>query len=262
MERLLSADLLRRTVRLGASSCLFLLLAILLPVRAGFAAGSPVLLLNDTSEAPYTKPERSGYLDVIATEAFRRSGLKLRLIKLPPERALRLVNEGIEDGELVRIAGLEVQFPNLIPVPEKITDWNFAAFSKAPSMPADLTAIHGRTVGYIRGWKIYEQMMAGGSKVIAVEDAEQLFRLLQTDRIEVALYELWMGLALIKKQGIEAVRPLQPLLAKREMFIYVNKRHAEHVTRIAAALRALKQDGFYERAYRERLLPFDAAAKQ
>ena len=257
-----SADLLRRTVRLGASSFLFLLLAILLPVRAGFAAGPPVLVLNDTNAPPYTNQERTGYLDVIATEAFRRAGLELRLIKLPAERALRLVNDGHEDGDLTRIAGIETQYPNLIRVPAKLTDWDFAAFSKDPSVPADLTAIRGRAVGYLRGWKFYEQAMAGGANAIAVDDAEQLFRLLQTDRIEVALYVRWMGLALVKKQGIEAVRPLQPLLAKREMFIYLNKRHAGHAPRIAAALRALKKEGFYERANRERLLPFAAAVKQ
>lgn len=233
--------------------------SILLALPVGVAAGPPVLVLNDTNAPPYTNQERTGYIDVIATEAFRRAGLDLRLVKLPAERALRLINDGLQDGDLTRVAGLEAQYPNLVRVPEKLVDWDFAAFSKDPSVPADLASIRRRSVGFIRGWKIYEQAMAGVENAIAVEDAEQLFRLLQTDRIEVALYGRWMGLALIKKRGMTSVRPLHPLLANREMFIYLNKRHAEHIPRIAAALRAMKQEHFYERAYREHLLPLSSA---
>ena len=69
----------------------------------------------------------------------------------------------------------------------------------------------------------------------------------------------WMGLALIQQQGLKDVRPLEPPLATREMFIYLHKRHAELAPRLADALRALKHDGFYQRAYREKILPYREA---
>lgn len=37
--------------------------------------------------------------------------VKLRLVKLPAERALLNANAGIEDGDLARIAGLETHIP-------------------------------------------------------------------------------------------------------------------------------------------------------
>lgn len=247
--------LLMRITRRGT---LYLLLLFQFIAAGSVAAAPPVLTLNDTNNPPFTNSQQTGYLDVIAAEAFRRAGLELRLVKLPAERALRLANDGTIDGDMVRIAGLEKQYPNLIPVPEKLVDWHFAAFSKDASIPADFAALRGHSVGLIRGWKIYEQAMAGGAHVTMVDDQEQLFRLLQLGRIEVALYARWMGLALIRQQGIEGIQVLQPLLAERTMFIYLNKRHAEHVPRLAAALRALKQEGFYDRAYQERLLPYAA----
>jgi polar amino acid transport system substrate-binding protein len=224
------------------------------------AAELPVLVLNDTNHPPYTTPAGDGFLDVVAGEAFRRSGVTLRLVKLPAERGLLNADTGIEDGDMVRIAGLEKQYPNLIRVPEKLLDWEFAAFAKDPALPATWPVLRQRAVGHIRGWKIYEQSLAGAPHVTAAEDPEQLFRLLSLDRIEVALYERWLGLAYLKQLGIDNVHVLRPVLASREMFIYLNRRHAALAPKLAAALRALRQEGRYQRAYREMLRAYQPGA--
>ena len=238
---------------------LLLLASLLFVSPAGFATGPQVLELNDVNEPPFTTSEHTGFLDVIATETFRRIGVELRLAKLPAERALLLANDGLEDGDLTRIAGIEEQYPNLVRVPEKLIDWDFAAFSKDASIPANLEAIRHHSVGFIKGWKFYERNMAGAERVTTVDDPTQLFRLLDRDRIEVALYARWMGLALIQKQGLKNIRPLEPPLASSAMYIYLNKRHAKLVPKLAEALRALKREGFYQRVYREKLLPYDKA---
>lgn len=238
---------------------LLLLASLLFVSPADFAAEPQVLVLNDVNEPPLTTPEHTGFLDVIATEMFRRIEVELRLVKLPAERALLLANDGLEDGDLTRISGLEEQYPNLVRVSEKLIDWDFAAFSKDASIPANFGAIRRHSVGLIKGWKIYERNMAGAERVITVDDPQQLFRLLDRDRIEVALYARWMGLALIQKQGLKDIRPLEPPLVSRAMYIYLNKRHAKLVPKLAEALRALKREGFYQRVYREKLLPYDKA---
>ena len=240
---------------------LILIIGILLlmagPARA---ATLPVLVLNDTNVPPYTAPDQSGFLDAVAGAAFRRAGVKLKLVKLPAERALRNANAGIGDGELTRTAGLEVQYPNLVRVPEKLFDLSFTAFSKDASIPARWDVLRQRQVGHIRGWKIYEQQLAGAPHVISVDDAAQLFRLLELDRIEVALYGRWLGNALVRQQGIKSVHALEPPLATREMFIYLHKRHAAMVPRLAAALRAIKAEGLYDRLYREKVLSLTGPA--
>jgi polar amino acid transport system substrate-binding protein len=114
-------------------------------------------------------------------------------------------------------------------------------------------------VGHIKGWKIYEQNLAGTERVITADDPEQLFRLLDLNRVEVALYERSLGAALAKQQGLKGVRPLTPPLATREMFIYLHKRHAHLAPLLADALRAMKREGFYQRVYREKLNPYREA---
>jgi polar amino acid transport system substrate-binding protein len=235
-------------------------LAVILWLPVTHAAERPVLVLNDTNDPPYTTPERDGFIDIIAGEAFRRVGVEMRLVKLPAERGLINANEGTEDGDLVRIAGLEKQYPNLVRVTEKAVDWEFAAFSRDASIPSSWPAIRQRSAGHIKGWKIYEQALAGAESVTTADDAGQLFRLLDLGRIEVALYERSFGIALVRQQGVIGVRPLSPPLAKREMFIYLHKRHAALAPRLAAALRAMKRDGFYQRVYNEKLKPYREAA--
>jgi len=218
------------------------------------AANMPELVLNDVNETPFTKADGSGFLDVVAGEAFRRAGVKLRLVKLPAERALLNANAGIEDGDLTRIAGLEAQYPNLIRVPEKLVDWEFSAFSMNPNIPGNLDALRTHSVAHIKGWKIYEQMMGGAPAVVTAEDSVQLFRLLEMKRVEVVLYMRWMGLAKIREQNLQGVVVLEPSLATREMYIYLHKRHAHLVPKIAAALRQIKKEGIYDRQFREKVL--------
>jgi polar amino acid transport system substrate-binding protein len=232
------------------------LAGLLLALPGAFAAEKPVLELNDVNGPPFTTEDRNGFLDVVAGEAFRRVGVDLRLVKLPAERGLINANAGVLDGDLTRIAGLEKQYTNLLRVPEKLVDWEFTAFSKDASIPSTWTAMRRYSVGHIKGWKIYEQNLTGAERVATADDPAQLFRLLELDRIEVALYMRWMGLALIQQQGLSGVHALAPPLATREMFIYLNKRHADLVPSLAGALRAMKRDGFYERATRDKLLPY------
>jgi polar amino acid transport system substrate-binding protein len=219
-------------------------------------AERPVLRINDTNEPPFTTPAGDGFLDLVAGEAFRRAGVELKLVKLPAERALLNANAGSEDGDLTRIAGIERQYPNLVRVPEKLVDWEFTAFSKNARIAGHWEVIRAHSVGYIKGWKIYEQQMTGATQVITADDSDQLFRLLRLDRIEVALYARWMGLALIRRQDLRGVRALEPALVTREMFIYLHKRHASLVPALAAALRAIKSEGLYDRWYREKVLTY------
>ncbi|MFP5410574.1 MAG: substrate-binding periplasmic protein [Gammaproteobacteria bacterium] len=221
---------------------------------AGRAADLPVLVLNDTNEPPFTTADGRGFLDLVAGEAFRRAGVRLKLVRLPAERGLINANAGLDDGDLTRIAGLEAAYPNLIRVPEKLIDWDFCAFSKQSLPGASWESLRPRSLGLIRGWKIYERQYADAASVVTAEDSAQLFRQLERERIEVALFERWQGLARIKRERLTGVRVVEPSLARREMYIYLHKRHAALVPRIADALRDIKTEGLYDRLYRDKVL--------
>ncbi len=218
-------------------------------------SSAETLILNDTNLAPYTTVQGDGFLDVIAGKAFKQAGLELRLVRLPAERGLRNANNGIDDGDLTRIKGIEKLYPNLVRVPEKLIDWEFVAFSRDLNIRTNNWAsLKNYNIGLIKGWKIFEVNTKDFTKVEAVRDAHILFTMLDLDRIQVALFARWMGQAYINNMQLKNIHVLEPSLAKREMFIYLNKKHQHHAANIATQLKKLKQTGEYDKLYKEKVL--------
>lgn len=221
------------------------------------ASDDPTLVLNDANSAPFTNESGTGLVDIVASEAFRRSGLKLKLIKLPAERALINANAGIEDGEISRVAGIEKTYPNLVPVPEKLVDHHFVAFTRDASLKhASWDSLQPFSVGYIRGYKIVEKNLPPGTQTLTANDAEQLMTMLDKGRIDIAIYRRWQGEALAKKMRIRNVRIIEPSLAETGVYIYLHRKHLDKVPLIAAALRDIRTEGLFARACREALSSF------
>ena len=229
------------------TTCL-LSLFLTLPVCAH---GAETLVLNTSHSAPRSRPDGSGYEDRIVAEAFRSIGLAVRLVHLPSERALQNVNQGIDDGNFSRIAGLEAHYQNLVMVPEPVDEFLFTAFTKIPSLHVqrwdDLKTFN---VGLITGWKIVEANTRDARSVTRVKDEEALFALLDRGRADVVVADLYAGLELLRSNGYQGIRALRPPLERRDMHLYLNKRHVDLVPRLAAALRDMKRDGTIARLHK------------
>ncbi len=79
--------------------------------------------------------------------------------------------------------------------------------------------------------------------------------MLEKDRVDLVLYSRWRGLARIKNHKLSGVRVLTPPLVTKEMFMYLHKKHEPLVPKIAAALRAIKAEGTYQRLFQEKVAP-------
>lgn len=210
------------------------------------------LVLNNPTAPPFTTANHNGLLDIVVGEAFHRAGLRMKLVKLPAERGLINANEGIDDGDLSRIAGIEKVYPNLIRVPEKIFDMEFVAFSRSKLVKhASWNSLKPYSVGYITGWKIFEQNLLPGTEITTAEAPQQLMNMLELGRIQFALYSRWMGLAILKEMHNEDIRVVEPALAQRAMYIYLNKRYRRFIPNLTRALREIKQEGMYTRVCEE-----------
>lgn len=218
---------------------------------------SPVLVLNDTNQPPYTTKEGDGYVDILVAEAFKKAGLPPpKLVKLPPERGLLSVNNGLIDGDLQRLVGLEKKYPNLIMVPEVIREADFCALSTISGLSSAPEELKKHVVGYIKGWKIYEKMMAGSKKIITASSPDQLIRLLELNRIEVALYNCLDGFTLAKKMGIKGVKLVKPQFKKVKLYLYLNNKHEHLVPKLTKALSDLRKEGFNDMLHQKIILPY------
>lgn len=240
---------------------LMMLLMTCVPVSR--AADLPTVILNNANSAPFTNEQHTGLVDIVAGEAFRRAGLKLKLIQLPAERALQNANKGIEDGEVSRVAGIEKHYTNLIPVKEKLVDHHFVAFTRHVDVSSiDWQSLKKYSIGYIRGYKIVERNIPAGTVTSTANSARQLFRMLDKERVDIIIYRRWEGLALAQEMGIQDVHILEPSLVETGIYIYLHKKHADKVPLITQALREIKKEGLFKQACLAAFADFNPLPKQ
>ncbi|HEU6436666.1 MAG TPA: transporter substrate-binding domain-containing protein [Nitratidesulfovibrio sp.] len=211
------------------------------------ASSAPALTLATTISPPLSEPGQDGMLDQIIRGAFARIGADVSLQQLPSERGLVMADNGQVDGDGNRISGLQATYPNLLQVPESNMTYEFTAFALRPDVNVrNWDDLRHYTVAYIIGWKIYDENVRASSTV-KVATPENLFALLRAGRVDVVLYYRLGGLYYARKLGLPNLRVLAPPLTTREMYMYLNSRHADLVPRLADALRDMKKDGSYER---------------
>jgi len=213
------------------------------------------ILVNTSIKPPFSTKEETGFFDLLLKELSTRMDVSFKLVRQPPERALFSVNSGVSDMELPRVAGLEKKYPNLVMIPEKVIDYQFVAFSRRAYSLKSWDDLSDKHVGYIIGWKIFENNVPKTAKVAKLHKPDQLFDMISMNRIEIALYEKYAGWANIKNHEHDhsQIKECKPPLAVKPMYIYVHNSHKELATAIARHLQKMKADGTYQRIFEQTL---------
>lgn len=231
-------------------TCLFSVwLVFLLPAMVPVAYGgdSPPVRLGTSYTFVLSNQNQTGMLDRIAREAFQRLKLTVMTPYVPAERSLIMADSGLNDGVLNRIEGLESRYPNLVMVPESNMDFRFVAFSRKCDIQLDgWQSLAPYRIGFVKGWKIVEENVLGLPRTVSATNARQLFTMLQKDRIDVAIYGELLGRSLVQRMDLSGVSVLEPPLAQREMYMYLNVRHKELAPQLAESIRSMKGDGTYD----------------
>ena len=223
---------------------IFVLISLLVSAIGSASAETSAITIS-TNNTPIDRKA----LQELSKEAFHRAGLELSLVSLPSERSLHSANAGEVDGEGLRVAGLSSQYPNLIQVPERYIGVSFVAFAKDAMINIDKgwDGLKPYRVAFITGWKMFEANATGARVVNKVDKPEQMFRMLESGRVDLALYTRADGVSLIRSMGLSSIAPLSPPLKDVDMYLYLNRKHEALVPKIAQALRDMKADGTYNR---------------
>jgi len=216
----------------------------------------PGLTFNTTGQPPLNTQAHDGFMDEVTREALQRIGYKLVINRLPAERGLHSANDGLIDGEMSRVEGIDKLYPNLIRVPEKIMDWEFYIFSEKPiNLQKGWSSLENKNIAFITGWKILEKNVPESATVTKTKNSHQLFTLLNINRADYIIYERWGGNRVLNELKLKKVKLQKPFLASKEMFIYLHNKHKAIVPLLAQALANMKNDGSYERLVQKHLSP-------
>ena len=232
------------------SSIVFLFALTVVSFSPSRAAEPEIYILSTSTDAPYVNDSGTGFQDLVIQEMFNRIGLKARVESYDASsRALTNANIGIDHGVSMRIKGLNKKFTNLVRIEEPLISNEFVAYSRDLHIVTDSwVSLENHLVGYIHGWQIFQNNMTEGTQKNSVKTAEQMFRMLDLGRIDIALYERWQGLELARKSNMK-VLVHEPPLATVDMYPFMHKDYAHLVPKLTQALRDMKADGGYQKIY-------------
>ncbi len=221
------------------------------------ARAKDALVLNTTVSIPLSTEEGTGISDLRLYEVFRRMKTDIKIRYLPAERALINADMGIDDGTFLRIAGLSSSYPNLVAVPESFMDFEFVAIGKDDKfVPSGWDSLTPYDLGIITGWKVVEDNTKNAKSVTKANNVEQLFKLLEFNRVDIIIYEKLRALFALQENPVEGAVIMEPPLVRKPMFLYMNTKHIDLIPEIAVALRASKADGTHDRLQEQALQQF------
>ncbi len=229
--------------------CKTVLLLQILVLSAGLSLYGETLSFNTADTAPYSREDNSGFYDILLTRIAEELGMDLRINHYPSKRSIQWADQGHDDGEYARIAGISETYPNLLMVKEPLVDFSFVAIVKksAPYRPGTWQDLTGLRVGYLNGWKIFEDNLKEVSDVEVLQSVDNLFNMLMADRLDVILYSRLRALDYIRShEDMSGLVIIDPPLSVRPMYLYMNARKADLIPLIEKELRHMKESGEYD----------------
>lgn len=202
------------------------------------------MVLTTWSSPPYSNPQQNGYFDLLLKEAFSRLDINITIENRPAERSLKDANNGVTDGDFFRVSEIGLSYPNLLIVPEPLYEMEFVAFSKMKNLtlPNSWSSLSDYNTGYVIGWKIIEENIGDMYGNSAVGSQEILFKLLDANRIEVAIYSRHFGRELINKFALKNIYMAHQPLAVKPMYLFLHKRHGAIIPQLTNILKEMKTE--------------------
>lgn len=180
----------------------------------------------------------------IIIEAYKRIGIKVKIIMQPAERAIKQANNGIHDGVLNRILGVERKYHNLEIIPISINAMSIGVFSKKSTFEVNnWDSLIPYKVAIRRGIKSVETKLPKDLMYESVTNAKQIFLMIDLERVDVGIYPIGEGMIIIKELGLQNIKLLKPSLETSELYHYLHKKHKKLIPKITTILKEMRING-------------------
>lgn len=176
---------------------------------------------------------------------YAKLNIKLEFEDVPGKRALALSSAGEVDGEIQRIGTLSSDYPTLIQVTPAINYIEPAVFTtKLRFDVAGWNSIREYSIGIVRGVGSSEAGTRGMARVTATTSLENMIRMLDADRFEVMVTDLFSGLVAVRKLNLQTrIVPLSPPLERIHIYHYLHERHRDLVPKVGKVIAQMEASG-------------------
>lgn len=190
----------------------------------------------------------------IISLAYCRLGIKVNLQGVPSKRGLLLSNSGQLDGEVIRVAAIDQQYPNLMAVPVRLFEMQGVAFThNGATNFDDINAILRYRVALENGI-FWEDDFAKGPllQLTRVDSIEKQFKLLKMGRVDYILASRTSAEHVISHKFSDFnIVAVEPEINNTYLFHYLNKKHQWLIPLVEQQLEKMRKSGELERIWRK-----------
>jgi ABC-type amino acid transport substrate-binding protein len=176
---------------------------------------------------------------------YAKLDIKLEFEDVPGKRALALSSAGEVDGEIQRIGRLSRDYPTLVQVTPAINYIEPSVFTtKLHFDVAGWNSIRDYSIGIVRGVGSSEAGTRGMAQVTATTGLESMVKMLDADRFELMVTDLFSGLVAVRKLNLQArIYPLSPPLERIHIYHYLHERHRDLVPKVGKVIAQMEASG-------------------
>jgi len=214
-----------------------LLLAFLTFIASHLQAQNKLTFSTINTDTPVV-----GTVEKILQNAYANLNITFDIKKLPPQRALAESNSGEVDGELFRVAGIDQEFPNLIIVSSPVfTVEGYTAIKRNDISITHKDSMKPYKVGIVRGVQWAEDLTKGMNTSVT-NDYASAVQMLDKGRIDIILGAKNIMEEEIQRLGLMDIKISDEAIVKLELYHYLNKKHADLVTKISESINSLQSE--------------------
>ena len=203
----------------------------------------------------FTPPVSDFYNSVLKEADERLADISISFEALPAERSLILSNQGINDGECCRIPSVVVnEYKNLSAIDVSFFLARFSAFSKNQKTPiTSFEELKPFSVGTVEGWKIavIRVKETRPAKVHILTTPDQLFQMLDQDRLDYGVVGYLSGLESISRLKLDTIHAIEPPLIEKPLYLMLHNKHKDLIPVFNQVLNEMESDGTISRLYNE-----------
>lgn len=176
---------------------------------------------------------------------YGRLNIAVEFEDVPGKRALALSSAGELDGEIQRIANLAHDYPTLVQISPPINYIEPSVFTTTLRLDVrSWNSIKDYNIGIVRGVGSSEAGTQGMTSVTPAASLENMIRMLDADRFDLMVTDLFSGRVAVKKLNLQArIHPLAPPLEKIYIYHYLHERHRDLAAKVARVIQDMEASG-------------------
>lgn len=178
----------------------------------------------------------------VLKEAYLRIGIEAELAFMPGPRALHMADDGKVDGAELRVETIHNRYKNLIMIPVPVYKTEIMVFSKNVTFPVNgWQSLKPYTIAAPAGYTAILDHLTNHS--VWSVTYEQIFMMLDSDRVDIGVVDRFNGLITINKLGLTGIKTIPPPLKTIAFYNFLHKKHQNLLPRITAVMQEMESAG-------------------